>query len=115
MSTRSAARTSSCSTAPPSGSTPTARSPSSLPAFREQVTTVRCERAGDGWRCVDGPVAKLEEGDEDDYCACMLGLRDYVDKNGFAGVVLGLSGGIDSALVRGARGRCARARSACAA
>ena len=33
--------------------------------------------------------------------ACVLGLRDYVDKNGFKGVVLGLSGGIDSALVCG--------------
>ena len=40
----------------------------------------------------------------------MLGLRDYVDKNGFNGVVLGLSGGIDSALVRGDGGRCARRR-----
>ena len=37
--------------------------------------------------------------------ACVLGLRDYVDKNGFPGVVLGLSGGIDSALVRGDGGR----------
>ncbi len=70
-----------------------------LPAFREQVTTVRFERAGNSWRCLDGPIAALEEGDRDDYAACMLGLRDYVDKNGFAGVVLGLSGGIDSALV----------------
>jgi len=41
----------------------------------------------------------VEEGDAADYCACMLGLRDYVNKNGFKGVVLGLSGGIDSALV----------------
>src|SRR6188472_2163863 len=39
-----------------------------------------------------------EEGDEADYAACVLGLKDYVDKNGFKGVVLGLSGGIDSAL-----------------
>ena len=71
-----------------------------LPAFREQVTTVRWERTGNGWRCIDGPVAKLEDdADKEDYTACMLGLRDYVDKNGFKGVVLGLSGGIDSALV----------------
>ena len=48
---------------------------------------------------VGGPVAALEEGDKADYTACVLGLRDYVDKNGFKGVVLGLSGGIDSALV----------------
>jgi NAD+ synthase len=33
-----------------------------------------------------------------DYSACVLGLRDYVDKNGFKGVILGLSGGVDSAL-----------------
>ena len=43
-------------------------------------------------------IALIEESDEADYAACMLGLRDYVDKNGFTGVVLGLSGGIDSAL-----------------
>ena len=47
-------------------------------------------------RRADG--ALLEEGDEADYAACVLGLRDYVDKNGFTGVVLGLSGGINSAL-----------------
>jgi NAD+ synthase len=70
-----------------------------LPAFCEQVTTLRWERTGAGWRCNGGPVAALNDGDKDDYAACMLGLRDYVDKNGFAGVVLGLSGGIDSALV----------------
>ena len=44
-------------------------------------------------------VAKIDEGDAAAYQACMLGLRDYVTKNGFPGVVLGLSGGIDSALV----------------
>jgi NAD+ synthase len=70
-----------------------------LPAFREQVTVLRWQRTNEAWRCVDGPVAKLLEPDQDDYSACMLGLRDYVDKNGFKGVVLGLSGGIDSALV----------------
>ena len=69
-----------------------------LPAFRESVTTVRWQRTGNGWRCLDGPMAKPEESDEDDYSACVLGLLDYVDKNGFAGVVLGLSGGVDSAL-----------------
>ena len=69
-----------------------------LPAFREVVTTVRWQRTGNGWRCVDGPVAKLQESEQDDYSACVLGLRDYVNKNGFAGIVLGLSGGVDSAL-----------------
>jgi len=71
-----------------------------LPAFREMTTTLNWERSGNGWRCVGGPVAQLgESADKEDYAACMLGLRDYVDKNGFKGVVLGLSGGIDSALV----------------
>src|SRR5262245_7348750 len=71
-----------------------------LPAFEEMVRTLRWERTGNGWRCVDGPIARLEDdADKVDYVACMLGLRDYVNKNGFKGVVLGLSGGIDSALV----------------
>jgi NAD+ synthase len=70
-----------------------------LPAFREIVKTVQWERAGNSWRCVDGPVVETEQGDKADYFACMLGLRDYVDKIGSKGVVLGLSGGIDSSLV----------------
>jgi NAD+ synthase len=69
-----------------------------LPAFRESVTTVRWQRTGNGWRCLEGPMAAPEESEQDDYSACVLGLRDYVDKNGFMGVVLGLSGGVDSAL-----------------
>ncbi len=52
----------------------------------------------DGWVCVDGPMSKIPEKEEADYRACMLGLRDYVNKNGFKNVVLGLSGGIDSAI-----------------
>jgi NAD+ synthase len=71
-----------------------------LAAFRELVTTVHFERTRDGWRCTDGPlVVAADDPDQEDYTACMLGLRDYVGKSGFAGVVLGLSGGVDSALV----------------
>src|SRR6202041_866730 len=51
-----------------------------------------------GWRCVEGPREMVEQGDEGDYAACVTGLRDYVDNNRFPGVVLGLSGGVDSAL-----------------
>ncbi len=69
-----------------------------LPAFREAVVTTRWSRADGTWRCLDGPIVKAEEADKADYTACVLGLRDYVDKNRFRGVVLGLSGGIDSAL-----------------
>ena len=69
-----------------------------LPAFTESVALTHWERTPSGWRCAKAPMAKLEEGDKADYATCVLGLRDYVEKNGFKGVVLGLSGGIDSAL-----------------
>jgi NAD+ synthase len=69
-----------------------------LPAFHETIVTTRWRRVGTTWRCEDGPKVAALEGDQADYTACMLGLRDYVNKNGFPGVVLGLSGGIDSAL-----------------
>jgi NAD+ synthase (glutamine-hydrolysing) len=44
-------------------------------------------------------IAAELDADEEVYEACVLGLKDYIVKNGFGGVVLGLSGGIDSALV----------------
>src|SRR5204863_6757916 len=69
-----------------------------LPAFRETVTTTQWVRENGAWRCLAAENAMIEESDEGDYAACVLGLRDYVDKNGFKGVVFGLSGGIDSAL-----------------
>jgi NAD+ synthase len=68
-----------------------------LPAWREAVVTTRWRRGPGGWRC-DGPMAPVPPREECVYQAMMLGLRDYVNKNGFPGVVLGLSGGIDSAL-----------------
>ena len=55
-------------------------------------------------------AAVLEEHEAAAYHACVLGLRDYVDKNGFPGVVMGLSGGIDFGAGRGHGGRCAGAR-----
>ena len=70
-----------------------------MPAWEEALTVVEMRRTPAGWRCQDGTRASIEEGDSAAYHACMLGLRDYVDKNGFPNVVLGLSGGIDSALV----------------
>jgi NAD+ synthase len=69
-----------------------------LPAFRETVLTTHWSRGGGIWRCAQGPIARPDDLDQADYSACMLGLRDYVDKNRFKGVVIGLSGGIDSAL-----------------
>jgi NAD+ synthase len=70
-----------------------------LPAWEETVSVVEMQRMAGGWRCAPGMRALLEERESAAYHACVLGLRDYVDKNGFPGVVLGLSGGIDSALV----------------
>ena len=69
-----------------------------LPAFRESLALTHWQRQEATWRCVQAPIDTVEEGDEADYTACVFGLRDYVDKNRFRGVVLGLSGGIDSAL-----------------
>jgi NAD+ synthase len=69
-----------------------------LAAFEETVVTTHWARRGGTWRCEDGPMVDSVEADRADYSACVLGLRDYVNKNRFPGVVLGLSGGIDSAL-----------------
>src|SRR5690606_29055727 len=56
-------------------------------------------REPEGWVCESTrPRALVPEGLEAAWLACVTGLRDYVRKNGFPGVVLGLSGGIDSAL-----------------
>ena len=69
-----------------------------MPQFQTGLALTRWIRAEDGWRCVEGPKAKLPSGDSANWQACVLGLRDYVEKNRFKGVVLGLSGGIDSAV-----------------
>ena len=69
-----------------------------LDAFKETIVTTKWVRQGNTWRCENGPIVAPVEADRADYEACVLGLRDYVNKNGFPGVVLGLSGGIDSAL-----------------
>jgi NAD+ synthase len=69
-----------------------------MPQFETAVTLTRWERNGGAWRCVEGPKAALSGLEEANWRACVMGLRDYVDKNGFRGVVLGMSGGIDSAI-----------------
>jgi len=66
--------------------------------FEETVDVVIWKRTADGWVCSQGPKSRIPEKEEADYRACMVGLRDYVNKNGFKNVVLGLSGGIDSAI-----------------
>ena len=70
-----------------------------LPVFREALVLTHWQKAADGrWQCADALTEPPEVGMEPVYGALMLGLRDYVNKNRFPGVVLGLSGGIDSAL-----------------
>jgi NAD+ synthase len=72
------------------------------PAWRERTLMTQWSRNGAGWLCDAGPIESDDEASENDneaiYHAMMLGLRDYVTKNRFPGVVLGLSGGIDSAI-----------------
>jgi NAD+ synthase len=69
-----------------------------MPQFETCVAIVHWERGEKGWRCTGGPQAELPSAEAANWQACVLGLRDYVEKNGFKGVVLGLSGGIDSAI-----------------
>ena len=69
-----------------------------LTDWEEQEVLTRWTRTASGWRCDRGELAKLADHPEDIYSAMVLALRDYVDRNKFPGVVLGLSGGIDSAI-----------------
>ncbi len=69
-----------------------------MPAWQEAITLTTWEEDDDGWTCKPGEVVPVEEGLESIYSACVLGLRDYVNKNRFPSVVLGMSGGIDSAI-----------------
>jgi NAD+ synthase len=70
-----------------------------LNGFEEEIVTTWWSRGNGTWRSDKGRIVPDVGPDKSDYTACVLGLRDYVNKNGFKGVVLGLSGGIDSALV----------------
>jgi NAD+ synthase (glutamine-hydrolysing) len=68
-------------------------------SFAEAAFDARFDRAGGGgWR-IDAPMDRPHSAEADLWHALVLGVRDYVGKNGFPGAVLGLSGGIDSALV----------------
>lgn len=71
-----------------------------LPGFAEDVVTSTWSRGDDGnWVCEDAaPKADYPSGLDAIYQTLVLGLRDYVNKNRFPGVVIGMSGGIDSAL-----------------
>ncbi len=70
-----------------------------MPMFETAIQTVVLERADAGWVIVAGDKAKIPDTLETDYHAMVLSLRDYCRKSGFGQVLLGLSGGVDSALV----------------
>ena len=69
-----------------------------LPMFREAIELTHWRRTNDGWSCDLAHMAPEFSLLEKIYQAMVLGLKDYVNKNRFPGVLLGLSGGIDSAL-----------------
>jgi NAD+ synthase len=69
-----------------------------MPDWDESLLLTEWKRTADGWRCMTRESHSLDAFPEDVYRAMMLGLHDYVERNGFPGVILGLSGGIDSAL-----------------
>jgi len=69
-----------------------------MASFAEDLVVSRWRRTNAGWSCEAPAPAAVPEGDAATYAALVLGLGDYVGKNRFPGVILGLSGGIDSAL-----------------
>ncbi|MCV6598219.1 MAG: NAD+ synthase [Mangrovicoccus sp.] len=70
-----------------------------LPVFADSVTHLDLEETAEGWRIIPGEITPRPDDWELDYHAMVTGLRDYLGKSGFSKVVLGLSGGVDSALV----------------
>ncbi|WP_170562944.1 NAD+ synthase [Ruegeria atlantica] len=70
-----------------------------MPVFDEAVTHVDLERGDEGWRIVPREIVPQPDEWEQDYRAMVQSLRDYMGKTGFKKALLGLSGGVDSALV----------------
>jgi NAD+ synthase len=70
-----------------------------MPVMSEAITHVDLERTPDGWRVVEGEIAPQPDAWEQDYHVMVVALRDYMAKTGFKKVLLGMSGGVDSALV----------------
>ncbi|AHC73313.1 glutamine-dependent NAD(+) synthase [Candidatus Endolissoclinum faulkneri L5] len=69
-----------------------------LPAWEESIVTTTWTRGLEGWSCAQTNTIKPKYGLVAIYRAMVLGLRDYVAKNRFPGIILGISGGIDSTL-----------------
>jgi NAD+ synthase len=70
-----------------------------MPQFETCITHIDFVETAQGWRALEGPRAHLPDTYAADYTAMTLSLRDYMAKTGFKKAVLGLSGGVDSALV----------------
>ncbi len=70
-----------------------------MPMFEEALALTTWYKSAKGWTMDKGEITRLPEREEETWKACVLGLRDYVLKNRFPGIVLGMSGGIDSAVV----------------
>ena len=69
-----------------------------LPYWKEALQLTTWKREGNIWRCVTKEIADTPSREENMYQAMMRGLKDYTLKNRFTGVLIGLSGGVDSAL-----------------
>ena len=69
-----------------------------MPDWEEDLLVTDWVRTSGGWRCETRRQHQLDPFPADVYRAMTVALRDYVVRNGFPGVILGLSGGIDSAL-----------------
>lgn len=69
-----------------------------LAAFAEELAVTEWRKDSQGWQCVAAPQTPMLGNYEIMYRAMILGLKDYVEKNRFPGVVIGMSGGVDSAL-----------------
>ena len=70
-----------------------------MPVFDEAITQLDLQRTPEGWRAVEGEKAHLPDEWEQDYRTMVESLRDYMGKTGFKKALLGLSGGVDSAIV----------------
>ncbi len=81
------------------GMNPGGRLAFQLPFFEERIETITLRPTNEGWRLVEAVCGPVPDRAEAEYRAMVLGTRDYVTKTGFSRVLLGLSGGIDSALV----------------
>ena len=70
-----------------------------MPVLESVTEIVSFRRETDGWRAAEGSKAELPDEWEQDYRVMVESVRDYLAKSGFSRVLVGLSGGVDSALV----------------